>query len=175
MASLSASALGELRALCAKASQDPSILLAPELRELAQLIRKLGGVVPEPAPAAAPAPSAPGNDDLRDEECVDEPDVATQEMGPASADEEPSDAVRRPSKSQRWRGVTASVASRTGRLHCDAARALRRCPQCGGRQSNGRNALTNLALTRGRPSRLPPTPRARLPKRPRQATGRRRS
>lgn len=120
MASLSASALGELRALCAKASQDPSILLAPELRELAQLIRKLGGVVPEPAPAAAP-----GNDDLRDEECVDEPDIATQEMGPASADEEPSEAVRHPSKRQRWRGVTASAASRTGTPHCDAARALR--------------------------------------------------
>ena len=92
MPPLSASALGELRALCAEASKDANVLNAPELRELRDLMVKLGAKLPSPAAAPA-APAAPaGNEDLRDEECVDTPDVASQEMGPESAGE-PSEEV----------------------------------------------------------------------------------
>ena len=93
MPPLSASALGELRALVAEASKDPSVLHAPELRELRDLMVKLGAKVPEPSakPAAAAAPA--GNEDLRDAECVDEPDVAEQEMADGNAGE-PSEEAR---------------------------------------------------------------------------------
>ena len=93
MPPLSASALGELRSLVAEASKDPSVLNAPELRELRDLMVKLGAKVPEPKPAAAPAAAPAGNEDLRDAECVDEPDVAEQEMADANAGE-PSEEAR---------------------------------------------------------------------------------
>lgn len=94
MPPLSSSALAELRALCAEASKDAGVLNAPELRELRELMVKLGATK-IPAPAAPAAPAAPsGNEDLRDEACVDA-DVASQEMGPASAVDEPSEEARR--------------------------------------------------------------------------------
>jgi hypothetical protein len=98
MPPLSASALGELRALVAEASKDPAVLNAPELRELRDLMVKLGAKVPEPVKPAAPAAPA-GNEDLRDGECVDQPDVAEQEMADANAgepSEEACSAARKP-------------------------------------------------------------------------------
>jgi hypothetical protein len=89
MPPLSSSALAELRALCAEASKDAGVLNAPELRELRDLMVKLGAKIPAPAAPAAPS----GNEDLRDDACV-AADVASQEMGPASADEEPSEEAR---------------------------------------------------------------------------------
>jgi hypothetical protein len=92
MPPLSSSARAELRALCAEASKDAGVLNAPELRDLRDLMVKLGAKIP--APAAPAAPAAPsGNEDLRDDACV-AADVASQEMGPASADEEPSEEAR---------------------------------------------------------------------------------
>ena len=101
MPHLSASALGELRALVVEASKDPSVLHAPELRELRELMVKLGAKIPEPAAPAAPAAPA-GNEDLRDEECV-EPDTPTQEFGPAEAGEPSEEARMPPRKPNRWR------------------------------------------------------------------------
>ena len=97
MPPLSASALGELRALVAEANKDPNVLNAPELRELRDLMVKLGASIPAPKPAAAAAPA--GNEDLRDGECVDQPDVAEQEMADANAgepSEEACSAARKP-------------------------------------------------------------------------------
>ena len=88
MPPLSASALAELRALVAEANKDAGVLNAPELRELRDLMVKLGAKLP--APAAPAALSV--NDDLLDEECV-KPDVPEQEFGPASAGE-PSEEAR---------------------------------------------------------------------------------
>jgi tetratricopeptide (TPR) repeat protein len=96
MAPLSASALAELRALCAEAKRDPAVLHDPSLGELRELLTSLGGKLPAaPTPPAPEAPAAPsGNEDLLDDECVLTPDVASQEMGPTGDAGEPSEEAR---------------------------------------------------------------------------------
>jgi hypothetical protein len=96
---LSASALGELRALCAAAQRDPSLLHHASLGELRALMQSLGATLPPaPPPAAAGGVSAAhgdGNEDLRDDACV-APDTPSQEMGPPPEAGEPSEEVRLP-------------------------------------------------------------------------------
>lgn len=95
---LSASALAELRALCAAAQRDPSLLHHDQLGELRALLQHLGATLP-PAPAPAAA-AARGDEDLRDDECV-APDTPQQEMGPPPGAPEPSDEVRRSADARR--------------------------------------------------------------------------
>ena len=87
---LSAAALSELTALCAAAQRDPSLLHDASLAPLRALLHALGATLP-------PAPAAPqqggGDDELRDDECV-EPDTPSQEMGPPPGAAEPSEEVR---------------------------------------------------------------------------------
>jgi hypothetical protein len=96
---LSAPALAELRALCAAAQRDPSLLHDASLGELRALMTSLGATLP-PAPAPAGGASSAAahgdesnNDDLRDDACVP-PDTPTQEMGPPPEAGEPSEEVR---------------------------------------------------------------------------------
>lgn len=100
---LSAAALSELNELCAAAQRDPSLLHDASLAPLRALLQALGATLP-------PAPAAPqqggGDDDLRDEECV-EPDTPSQEMGPPPGAGEPSEQVR---PAQAWRSACRKAA-----------------------------------------------------------------
>lgn len=92
-APLSAGALAELRTLCSAAQRDPSLLHHASLADLRALLRSLGATLP--AETATPGAAAASNDDdLRDDECVAQPDTPSQEMGPPPGAGEPSEEVR---------------------------------------------------------------------------------
>ena len=96
---LSAAALSELNALCAAAQHDPSLLHDASLAQLRELLHALGAKLPAQAAASGGTSATPNkgsDDDLRDEECVAEPDTPSQEMGPPPDAGEPSEEVRRP-------------------------------------------------------------------------------